>query len=582
MQVVTGMTRLEHPTTLSAPSHGRAAVVRVTAMVLLAALCGVTLMSTSLAPSERTSSTMRWVAWRRVGRRLSILEADTEGAARLAEQGFLVEPSLHVALVDPLSIRSASEDEVTPPLNVPADGSRIAVIDTGANPQHRWLTEHIVAAGDFTGVIGGVPGLVATNSSTEQPSWTDAHGHGTHVAGIVRLNNPSARLIIAKALDDRGRGDSTWIARAITWSVDMRADVINLSLGTIENSRVLRDAVAMACSRGVIVVAAAGNFGHEGSPRTYPAAFPCVTAVAATDDASAVTYFSNRGDYVDLAAEGDSVISASHAGGVVAMSGTSMSAPKVAAVLGLVKNARPLWTTSQIIDHVRATAIDRGPQGPDGAYGFGSVNADFALAADQPIPLHTKVTLPQANFVLEPVVGGVKVIDTAGTVSKLRVLRVERGSEVNVTPFDVWTGCWCFHRNSGDWLLTLDVAQPLVLRAEDDLGIPFVALSQTLQPVRLRKIVATQLAAEHGRLVQVVRANDQVPVAFFAFEFMMQWKGRYGLFRVDSTETGAQPGEYLVKLRGSSPLFACYLNPAGKPVRCTDVASGRPVVFPQI
>lgn len=579
---MTAMGRLEHSTPLSATSYGRVAVTRATVMVLLAALCGVALMTTSFAPSERASSTMRWVAWRRIGQQLSILETDTKGAAQLAEQGFLVEPSFQMALVNPLNTRAASEDDVTPPLNVPADGSRIAVIDTGANPQHRWLTEHIVAAGDFTGVIGNVPGLVAANSSTTQLSWTDAHGHGTHVAGIVRLNYPSAKLIIAKALDDRGRGDSTWIARAITWSVDMRADVINLSLGTFENSRVLRDAVAMACSRGVMVVAAAGNFGDEGSPRTYPAALPCVVAVAATDSASVVTYFSNRGDYVDLAAEGDSVISASHTGGVVAMSGTSMSAPKVAAVLGRVKNARQHWTTSQIIDHVRATAIDQGPQGPDGAYGFGSVDADAALAADQPMPLHTKVTLPQANLVFEPVVGGVKVIDTAGTVSKLRVLRVDRGTEVNVTPFDVWTGCWCLHRRSGDWLLTLDVAQPLVLRAEDDLGIPFVALSQTLKPVRLRTIAVTQTSAGNGRLVRIVGVKDQVEMAFFAFELRMQWNGRDGLYRIDATETGVRPDEYLVKLRGSSPLFACYLNPVGKPVRCTDIALGRSVVFPQI
>ncbi|HXF60812.1 MAG TPA: S8 family serine peptidase, partial [Caldilineaceae bacterium] len=159
-----------------------------------------------------------------------------------------------------------------------------------------------------------------------------AWGHGTHVAGIVAVMAPRAKLLPVRVLDNGGRGNTFLLAYAIEWAVDQGADVINLSLGANSNSRILRDAIAAANEAGVVVVAAAGNSGAE--QVQYPAAYPDVLGVTAVSfDASAGAFvkasFANYGaGWVDLAAPGEGIVSAAvseQGPGYASWSGTSMS-----------------------------------------------------------------------------------------------------------------------------------------------------------------------------------------------------------------------------------------------------------------
>src|SRR5204862_5471906 len=124
------------------------------------------------------------------------------------------------------------------------------------------------------------------------------------------------------------------IANAITYAADNGARVVNLSLGGSANSSTLQDAVNYAWNRGVVVVAAAGNAGT--SDPYYPAALSNVIAVGATDQSDAKASFSQSGSWISVVAPGVGVYSTTMDGGYLAYSGTSYSAPQVAALAALI------------------------------------------------------------------------------------------------------------------------------------------------------------------------------------------------------------------------------------------------------
>ncbi len=219
------------------------------------------------------------------------------------------------------------------------EGVVVAVVDTGVR-----VGPDLDAARVLQGATV-VPG--ATSSD-------DLNGHGTHVAGTIAQSThngrgaagvaPRARILPIQVLDAFGRGSSEGVAAGIDLAVDLGADVINLSLGGAEPSRVIRTAVRKARAAGVIIVAAAGN---DGQARvSYPGAWPEVIGVAATGPDGALAPYSNRGRGVDLSAPGGRVVLGSDGqrrGGVVqegldelgrparrALQGTSMAAPHVA------------------------------------------------------------------------------------------------------------------------------------------------------------------------------------------------------------------------------------------------------------
>jgi thermitase len=238
------------------------------------------------------------------------------------------------------------------------NGVKIAVVDTGID----------LTSLEFNGK------LLATKSFTS-PTVQDVWGHGTHVAGIVAAPNndlgtigvcPGCRLIIAKVMD--GEGDDATISQGIIWSADQGAQVISMSFGNYFRAQLMRDAVDYALSKGALPVVAAGN--DNTNKFSYPAAYPEVLSVAATDNTDVKADFSNWDpDWVDVAAPGVGIYSTTPSGPFGLnkadplithtfsnMDGTSMATPLVAGVAGLVWSTKYGTNPQDVKSRIEGTA----------------------------------------------------------------------------------------------------------------------------------------------------------------------------------------------------------------------------------
>ncbi|WP_322797865.1 S8 family peptidase [Thermoflexus sp.] len=261
----------------------------------------------------------------------------------------------------------------------------IAVIDTGVDYTHPDLSSSRIWLGyDFV---------------NDDPDPMDDEGHGTHVAGIAGANTNNGigiagvcwrcDLLAVKVLNVLGRGWVTDVAAGIRYAVDWGAasgkrTIINLSLGGPSSSSVLADAVSYARSRGALLVAAAGN--KNTSAPDYPAAYPGVIGVSATDSDDQRASFSNYGSYVDIAAPGEGILSTYPPSVLyLMMSGTSMAAPHVAGVAGLVWSRKLTLSPGEVCTLLLSTADDLGAPGRDDVYGYGRLDAFEAVWAAQPL-----------------------------------------------------------------------------------------------------------------------------------------------------------------------------------------------------
>lgn len=204
---------------------------------------------------------------------------------------------------------------------------KVAILDTGVDLGHYDLAGKILARTSFVGDQG-----------------QDSIGHGTHVAGIiggVTNNNRGiaavgydTSVIVAKVVDNFGNGSDALAIKGIEWAVAQGAKVISMSFGQQEYSQALKDAVDDAWNSGVVVVAAAGNYGT--TTKVYPAAYENCIAVAATDKQDKKSPFSSYGSWVTIAAPGSSILSTFPGNSTKFLSGTSFSAPMVAAAAALL------------------------------------------------------------------------------------------------------------------------------------------------------------------------------------------------------------------------------------------------------
>jgi thermitase len=225
-----------------------------------------------------------------------------------------------------------------PVMNVPAAWAAlpattpavtVAVIDSGICLDHPDLAGRIVSGWDFV-------------QDDNQPQ--DEFGHGCGVAGIIaaNVNNgigvagvaPNARLMPLRVLDGLGMGSSSDVAAAIVYAADSGAQIINLSLGGPTTSSLLEEAVNYAASRGVTIVASAGNQGVEAA--LYPAAYPAAIAVGSVDQSLQRSSFSNYGWQLDLMAPGRDIFTTDINGDYTTMTGTSFAAPEVAGAAALM------------------------------------------------------------------------------------------------------------------------------------------------------------------------------------------------------------------------------------------------------
>jgi subtilisin family serine protease len=218
--------------------------------------------------------------------------------------------------------------------------------------------------------------------------------------------------------------------------------VINMSLGSVEPTRAMQAALAYAASRGVVVVASAGNSGVPGqgyTPYSYPASFAGVLSVAAVTESGTRAAFSDRNSSVVLSAPGVRVLGAGPGGTYLQASGTSPAAAFVAGVAALIRSAYPRLSPAQVEQAMISSAARRPAAGYSPATGFGEVDAAAALRAAgllsqaSPEPglaagRHFGGTVPGPIQVTHrdeariAVLGGVGAAATAGFLAALAVL----------------------------------------------------------------------------------------------------------------------------------------------------------------
>lgn len=269
-----------------------------------------------------------------------------------------------------------SADEVW--ASADACGQIIAVVDSGVDGNHP----------DLQGVLLRGVDLVRTGTDGRY----DPSGHGTHVAGIAAAATGNGRGIAGLAIgarllpisveDAHGFMSAGRVAQGVLWAVDNGASVINLSLGGDVEARVLEVALAEAVRRGVVVVAAAGNANKSGNPRIWPGASPHTIAVAAVNADDTHADFSSTGDWVDLAAPGEAILSTTLTGlgHYRYESGTSMAVPLVSATAAILQARDPSLTPAEIRRLLVDTAEDLGAPGWDEEFGHGLVDPVAALA----------------------------------------------------------------------------------------------------------------------------------------------------------------------------------------------------------
>ena len=259
---------------------------------------------------------------------------------------------------------------------------KIAVVDTGCDLDH----------GDLTGKIDRTNSKNLVNPLLP-PEDDSYESHGTHVAGIIAgvVNNGkgiagvtrNCKLVIFKALDANGDGYVSTVADAISYASQVsKVKVINCSFGGPVASTTLREAVNAAVSKGIVIVAAAGNAGT--SLKYAPAGYENVIGVTSTDRDDKPCYsFTNYNPsghtYYEIAAPGRSIYSTKRNNRYGYLSGTSMSTAFVSGVCALLLSKDPSLSPSEVKSILENTADPIRGENPNKDIGKGRVNAYKAL-----------------------------------------------------------------------------------------------------------------------------------------------------------------------------------------------------------
>lgn len=373
------------------------------------------------------------------------------------------------------------------------DGERdpivVAFVDTGIDYAHPelakrniWINPKEIAGNgiddDKNGYVDDVIGWNFIDNNNDP--W-DTDGHGTFTAGIIAATidngegiagiNRGVKIMPLKALNFLGRGSVSHMVKAIIYAADNGARIVNMSIEQLEQERsaALQWAVDYAHKKGVLVVVAAGNQGHDTAGIT-PSGLQHVITVAGTDVNDRRMGFSNWGKFVRLAAPAEEILSLrARRTDLLLMAGTrdykrgraflgqdakyyhatgtSFSAPFVSGVASLILAKNPKLTAAQVERMLLMSADDVETPGWDQLTGYGRLNARKALEADPDYFLYCEV-----HAVAPKREGGRNVVQVSGTVngsaldryelqlgqgeapSSWRTLRTERGRAVDDAP----------------------------------------------------------------------------------------------------------------------------------------------------
>jgi subtilisin family serine protease len=238
----------------------------------------------------------------------------------------------------------------------------VAVIDTGIDFTHPFLHENIIAPqGKKSAENYGI------DFSGRSPSFapSDSHGHGTHVAGIVKSVFPDVKLVALKYYNPQASGQQNLEStiKALEYAVKMNVDVINYSGGgpepSVEELRILKEAER----KGILVIAAAGNERSNIDDKKnayYPASYGLsnIITVGAHDEEMQIIPSSNWGkNSVDIAAPGHRIRSAIPQGGSGFMTGTSQATAFVTGVAALIKSKHPKFSYEQVRNIILSSSV---------------------------------------------------------------------------------------------------------------------------------------------------------------------------------------------------------------------------------
>ncbi len=340
----------------------------------------------------------------------------------------------------------------------------VAVIDAGIKLDHPefegriWINQEEVAGnGSDDDGNGFVDDIYGWNFAYDNNDVTDDNGHGTAVAGVIGANGNNGigfagvdlncKIMTVKAMDEEGRGYSSWTAQAVYYAAIKGAHIINMSLGGFGNERSLEEAIGFAYFNNVTLVAAMGNE-NIGTPQ-YPAAYEYVIAVGASNpiDRRANPFYGTRppsgssyGSHISVIAPGDCIYvldyrSNNNYGEF--MSGTSFASPIVAGIASLLKAQDRTRTPDDIRALIENNSEDRVGHpnedlpGWDQYYGHGRVNAYRSLAnvtnsiAD-PGENSPKITVfpnpsnEQVSVIVPPQVNQLRLLNSVGQTLDIR------------------------------------------------------------------------------------------------------------------------------------------------------------------
>ena len=359
-----------------APSAGEYALVQLKP----AAICVETVPlleagATTVAPSLRVFR-LPLAKARRLARGLR-----TRGALQNIEiDRALTAASVDVTQMDPLEPdewwRSViGIDGLTPP----GPGKPVTVVDSGLDLQHPEFLNR--------------PDTIAMNPQEPAPLGGE---HGTGVASLVGAPANGVGIVgvypqaVLRSWDTAlGQGtqiDTSQVVQGIAAAAASGPGVINLSLGSAEKDVFIEQAIDEAFAKGSLVVVASGNDGSRGNPAEYPADYPHVLTVGATNRDDGVADFSSRSPYVDLVAPGQDVaVATASDSSWQTESGTSFSTPIVSGAATWVWTLRPDLDNTQLFEVMRRSARDIGPPGHDDASGYGVLDVAAALAYPVPV-----------------------------------------------------------------------------------------------------------------------------------------------------------------------------------------------------
>jgi subtilisin family serine protease len=284
-------------------------------------------------------------------------------------------------------------------LNVPktwsitrGEGITVMVIDTG-HPVHPDIGDNAIEG---------------KNCIPNEPI-EDENGHQSHCTGIISAKDnetgmvgvaPGSKCISVKALSKSGSGSYRGLAEALDYAIEMKPDLISMSLGGSSPSAAMQSRIQKLYDMNIPVICAAGNSGDGGV--NYPAAFDETIAVAAYDKYGNVANFSSKGEKVEWAAPGVSIYSTYLNDGYASLSGTSMACPFIAGVVALMlakhkkqeesTGMNDCKTIAQIREHLLKYTNDKGAVGRDNSWGYGVIDVEKLIGGgdiEQPTPTPT-------------------------------------------------------------------------------------------------------------------------------------------------------------------------------------------------